>query len=79
MLESDKKDIKRVMQDVLDSMIRISSEKEFVKESIMAMSEKYEIDKKLLKKVAAILYKQNIAEVNASNSDVQDLYEDLTA
>ena len=79
MLESDKKDIKRVMQGVLESMIRISSEKEFVKEAIVAMSEKYEIDKKSLKKVATILYKQNIAEVNANNSDVQDLYEDLTA
>jgi hypothetical protein len=79
MLESDKKDIKVVMQDITDSMIRISSEKEFIKEAIMAMSEKYELDKKLLKKVAAILYKQNIAEVNAANSDVQELYEDLTA
>jgi len=45
----------------------------------MAMSEKYGIDKKSFKKVAAILYKQNIAEVNAANSDVQELYEDLTA
>ncbi len=79
MLDSDKKDIKVVMQDITDSMIRISSEKEYIKEAIMAMSEKYEIDKKSLKKVAAILYKQNIAEVNAANSDVQELYEDLTA
>jgi hypothetical protein len=79
MLESDKKDINQVMTDITDAMIRMASEKEFVKEAIMAMSEKYEIDKKSLKKVAMILYKQNIAEVNAGNSDVQDLYEDLTA
>ena len=79
MLESDKKDINQVMTDITDAMIRMASEKEFVKEAIMAMSEKYEIDKKSLKKVAMILYKQNIAEVNAGNSDVQELYEDLTA
>jgi hypothetical protein len=70
MLESDKKDINQVMTDITDAMIRMASEKEFVKEAIMAMSEKYEIDKKSLKKVAMILYKQNIAEVNAGNSDV---------
>jgi len=79
MLESDKKDINQVMTDITDAMIRIASEKEFVKEAIVAMAEKYEIDKKSLKKVATILYKQNIAEVNAATSDVQDLYEDLTA
>ncbi len=79
MLESDKKDIQKVMTDITDSMIRISSEKEFIKETIDALSEKYEIDKKALKRVANILYKQNIAEVNAANNDVQELYEDLTS
>lgn len=79
MLESDKKDIKTVMGDLTDSMIRISSEKEFIKESIAEMAEKYQIDKKALKKVATILYKQNISEVQAAASEVEDLYEDLTS
>ncbi len=77
MLESDLKDLKSVMQDVNDSMIRIDSEKEFIKEAINELSEKHMLDKKVLKKVASILHKQNMAEVQASNNDVEELYEDL--
>jgi uncharacterized protein YqgQ len=77
MLESDLKDLKRVMQDVNDSMIRIDSEKEFIKDTINELSEKHMLDKKVLKKVASILHKQNMAEVQASNNDVEELYEDL--
>jgi hypothetical protein len=79
MLESDLKDIKSVMQTVLDSMIRINSEKDFIKETITALAEKYTLDKKVLKKVASIIYKANMAEVQANNNDVEELYEDLTA
>lgn len=78
MLEQDKKDMVSVMGDISDSMIRIESEKEFIKESIAGMAEKYEIDKKTLKKVATIYHKQNISEVQAGNNEVIDLYEELT-
>jgi hypothetical protein len=42
------------------------------------LAEKYTLDKKVLKKVASILYKSNMAEVQANNNDVEELYEDLT-
>ena len=78
MLEQDKKDMVVVMGDISDAMIRIESEKEFIKESIAEMAEKYEMDKKTLKRVATIYHKQNIAEVQAGNNEVLDLYEELT-
>ena len=78
MLESDLKDVKRVMQTVLDSMIRIDSERDFIKETINELADKYSINKAVLKKVANIMFKQNMAEVQAANNDVEELYEDLT-
>lgn len=79
MLDSDRKDIFNVMQELSNSMTRIDSEKEFIKESIMAMSEKYDIPKKNLKRVATIIHRQNISDFVTSNNDVSELYEDLTA
>lgn len=78
MLESEINDVKKVMSDVNDSMIRIDSEREFIKETINALSEKYSINKAVIKKVANIMHKQNMAEVQAANNDVEDLFEDLT-
>lgn len=78
MLESDKKDVKKVMQDVIDSMIRIEGEREFIKETVNVLSEKHDINKAVLKKVANIMHKANMAEVQATNNDIEDLFEDLS-
>ena len=78
MLESDMQDVKKVMGDVIDSMIRIDSEREFIKETVNVLSEKYSINKAVLKKVANIMHKANMAEVQATNNDIEDLFEDLS-
>ena len=78
MLDSDKQDVKKVMGDVIDSMIRIDSEREFIKETVNVLSEKHDINKAVLKKVANIMHKANMAEVQATNNDIEDLFEDLS-
>jgi len=78
MISSDVVDVKTVMQTVLDSMIRVQAEKDFMKEAIEGLAEKHMLDKKVLKKVSTIMYKANMAEVQAANNDVEELYEDLT-
>jgi len=78
MLDSDKKDVKKVMQDVIDSMIRIDAEREFIKETVNVLAEKHDINKAVLKKVANIMHKANMAEVQATNNDIEDLFEDLS-
>ncbi len=78
MLDSDKKDVKKVMGDVIDSMIRIEGEREFIKETVNVLSEKHDINKAVLKKVANIMHKANMAEVQATNNDIEDLFEDLS-
>ncbi len=74
----DKKDILTVIKDCSDSLTRMEGEREFIKEAIIGLNAKYELNKSLLRKVVNIYYKQNLAEVTAANSDVEDLYETIT-
>jgi hypothetical protein len=59
-------------------MIRIEGEREFIKETVNVLSEKHDINKAVLKKVANIMHKANMAEVQATNNDIEDLFEDLS-
>ena len=76
--EQEKKDVLRVIKDCSDSLTRIEGEREFIKESIITLNDKFGLDKSHLRKVINIYYKQNLAEVQAQNTDVEDLYETLT-
>jgi putative protein kinase ArgK-like GTPase of G3E family len=77
MIQSDAKEVMMVIRDMSLSMTRIESEKDFIKESILELAEKHDLNKKDLRKVATIYHKQNLAEVQASNNEVEDLYETL--
>ena len=75
--QEDKKGIQKVVQDCSDSLIRMESEREFIKEAIVGLSDKYGVDKKHMRKVINIYYKQNLNEVKEENTEVEDLYETL--
>jgi hypothetical protein len=78
MTEEDKKNILHVVKDCSDSLTRIEGEREFIKEAIVGLNDKYELDKKHLRKVISIYYKQNKSEVEAEQGEVIELYESLT-
>ena len=78
MTEEDKKNILHVVKDCSDSLTRIEGEREFIKEAIVGLNDKYELDKKPLRKVISIYYKQNKSEVEAEQGEVIELYESLT-
>ena len=73
----DKKGIQKVVQDCSDSLIRMESEREFIKEAVVGLNDKYGVDKKHMRKVINIYYKQNLNEVKEENTEVEDLYETL--
>lgn len=78
MLQSDKENIMKVVQDCCDSLTRMEGEREFVKEAIVGLHDKYDLDKKHIRKVINIYYKQNMGEVRSEMSEVESLYEELT-
>ena len=73
----DKQAIMKVVQDCSDSLTRMEAEREFIKEAIVGLADKHGLDKKHLRKVINIYYKQNLAEVKEDNSEVESLYEEL--
>ena len=75
--DADKKRIKDVMIEISNSMTRIAAEKDFIKEAILSCCDEVEVDKKHLRKMATIYYKQNLAEVVGEVSDVEALYESI--
>ena len=77
MLQSDKEKIMKVVQECCDSLIRMESEREFVKEAIVGLHDKYDLDKKHMRKVINIYFKQNMGEVRSENTEVESLYEEL--
>lgn len=69
----DKKKILANMQDISDSMVRIQSEKDFIKETISAMSEDYELPKKFLNKFSKTYHQQNYKDVLGEAQDFEDM------
>ena len=72
---ADREAIKDAMKELSNSMIRIESEKEFIKEAINDLNDKVGIDKKHLRKLANIYHKQTLAQVTTEVEDLEALYE----
>ena len=75
--DADKKRINDCIIEISNSMTRIAAEKDFIKEAILSCCDEVEVDKKHLRKMATIYYKQNLAEVVGEVSDVEALYESI--
>ena len=72
---NDRKTIKDAMTEISNSMVRIDSEKAYIKEAIEALNDKVDIDKKYLNKLARVYHKQTLAQVTGEMEDLEALYE----
>lgn len=71
----DKKRIKGCIEEISNSLTRIAAERDFIKEAIASCCDDVEIDKKYLRKMANIHFKQNLSEVVTEADDLETLYE----
>jgi|TARA_R110000851_G_scaffold230898_6_gene383715 hypothetical protein len=74
----DIKKLKGAVTEISNSMTRTDAEKDFQKEAVAAIADELQLDKKSVKKIAAIYHKQNFTEVQAENDDIVGLYETIT-
>lgn len=74
----DKETLMRCMKNCSDSMVRISSERDFMKEEIKAVSEKLKIDKALINRMIKVYHKQNFDEETKTDEEFRVLYEKIT-
>lgn len=73
-----KQTLLNALKEMSNSMTRIDSEKDLMKEIVEEVSDKTEVPKKYINKLARIYHKQNISEVKAENDDLETLYEAVT-
>ena len=66
-----------MLSEISDSFTRIEAERDLIKETIEALSDDFDIDKKILRKMARIYHKQNYSTVEAEQEELALLYESV--
>lgn len=74
---TDQVKIKKMLSEISDSFTRIEAERDLIKETIEALSDDFDIDKKILRKMARIYHKQNYSTVEAEQEELALLYESV--
>ena len=80
LLEEDRKKIYGALQEISDSMTRISAEKDFISETLKDLHDQFKttISKKTLVKLANVYHKQSFNEEVAAADEFETLYQNVT-
>lgn len=74
---ADRQKLKSILGEITRCMQRIDDEKSAIKDLLTDACEKFEIDKKLLSKLAKTMHKRNYADVMHENESFETFYEIL--
>ena len=77
MIDVDKKALKGVLDELSNSMLRVKSEKEFQKEAIEDAAEKFNMNKRILRKMAKVYHNNSFTEEVMEMEEFQTLYESV--
>jgi len=75
--QADKDAIKQTIQEINDSMLRMDSEKSFIKDQIDALADQTGIDKKHLRRAATVYYKSALQEEIENHDSFIELYNEV--
>jgi archaellum component FlaC len=75
---TSRKAIMQCMEEISNSMSRIEGERDFIKEAIINICEKYELNKKTFRKLAKTYHKQNFSKEVMEHKEYEDMYQQLT-
>lgn len=62
-----------------NSAVRVEAEKDLQKNIIEDLSDKVDIEKKYLNKLATMFHKQNFAQFQQEREEIEELYESITS
>lgn len=74
----DRKKLLGAIKEIDNSMVRVSSERDFQKDAITAIADELDLEKKYVRKLASIYNKQNMSQVQQETEEVIELYEMIT-
>jgi hypothetical protein len=72
---ADREKLLKVLSECSNSMVRIDTEKDLIKEAIADTSKQLQIPKKLISKMVKVYHKQNYDEEVAVHEQFETLYE----
>jgi hypothetical protein len=75
--EADKKKLLDCLRECSGSMTRMEGKKDYIKESIAAISKDLQLPKKLVAKLVKVYHKQNYDEEVATHEQFETLYETI--
>jgi uncharacterized FlaG/YvyC family protein len=71
---ADRTKIKKMLDEISNSMTRIAAERDLIKETISELSKEFELPKKYLNRMAKVYHKQNFQIEQANHEEFEDLY-----
>lgn len=77
MIEQDKKELLGVLKEISNALTRSQAEREFVKEAIKEAAEKFQMNKKILRKMAKVYHKNSFSDEINEMEEFQKIYEDV--
>jgi len=75
---TDRKAILECMKEISSSMTRTEGEREFVREAIKEICEKYQLSKKTFRRMAKVYHKQNFSLELEEHEEFETMYETIT-
>lgn len=76
---TDRKAILECMKEISSSMTRTEGEREFIREAIKEICEKYQLSKKTFRRMAKVYHKQNFSLELEEHEEFETMYETITA
>lgn len=73
--ENQKTELKNAIREMNDSMTRVAAERDFQKETLMNISDKTGVDKKILRRMAKVYFRSNYAEEQEENRQFEEFYD----
>ena len=76
---ADRKAILDCMKEISGSMTRTEGEREFIRESIKEICEKYDLSKKTFRRMAKVYHKQNFNLELEEHEEFESMYQTITS
>lgn len=76
---ADREKLLASIKEMSNSMTRVDAEKDFQKDVIDKVNDELGLEKKYVRKLAAIYHRQNFTTVQQEQEELQELYEAITA
>lgn len=75
----DRKKIFGAIREISNSMVRIESERDLIKDIVKDVSDNYQLSRKVVNKMAKVYHKQSLSQTVAEHEEFVEMYDEVTS